>query len=310
MYEERELIDRLPVVAGAFLRLELHPSNATLLAPSNCDYRHKRGCLRWRWTFPRVFINRFLKFRFRKKVSHSLHMRGKGFGLHPVPCLGRLAREVASAALAIGLGREISINTDQDASQLSREMRTTALTVRKKAEASTVPLSSFLEEQRALFTAALDDRYSGMPPGEHRDFREKERKARRQDKFRDEWRDQNSLDRELRERKHQVQQTLYQLNENPVNVDALKRLFPDYAFQESTYPTNDDFKNLPQHHSYCRIGKASNVIPLASRMPKRTDRKRRDQVLEHSPRGTVLEFPSLTHEPTQNDFTDSYDEDD
>jgi len=198
--------------------------------------------------------------------------------------------------------------SDQDAGVLGREMRASSLTVRRKTEAATVPIRSFIDEQSTLFTEALVDRYSGMPRDERRDFRQKERTALREDRLREQWRASNRLDQELRERKQKVEETLHQLQQHPVNVDALKRLFPDYAFEESRFPTNDDLTNLPQHHSYCRIGQASNVIALASRMPARPDPKRRDSVLEHAPRGTVLEFPSLTHEPQTNDFTDTYDE--
>ena len=56
-----------------------------------------------------------------------------------------------------------------------------------------VEYSSVVESVDGMM-AVFDDRYSGMPADERRVFSEKERKARQQDKLRDEWREESKLE--------------------------------------------------------------------------------------------------------------------
>jgi len=164
----------------------------------------------------------------------------------------------------------------QDAPLIAREMHRSRIRVRKKTSNIFVPVSVFADEQRDIYETALDDPYSGMPRHERYQFdnRYMINYAKNPNALKEARKDAEA-DATLTDRRDAVVNTLRLLNDDTIDVGALKTLFPDWEFHDDSFPTVEDFVNLPPHHGYIRIGTAENVMPLHP--PKPTDPNREVQ---------------------------------
>ena len=86
--------------------------------------------------------------------------------------------------------------------------------------------------------------------------------------------------RQMAARRAEIEATLEVLNRDQIDSKTLRELFPEWEFRETSFPSTDDFLNIPPHHAFCRIGRADDVTAFEAIGPLEPDPTIRDAVLE------------------------------
>ena len=184
-----------------------------------------------------------------------------------------------------------------DAQKLRKEMHRSRVVVRIPETPDYLPLADFVAFQKKLLRTARQDRKLGWTNEEYRDFEALG--------FAQQLKVQNGRIKEL-------ERTLETLDRPDLNVAVLRELFSGYEFRDESFPSPDDFLNLPPHHAICRIERAENVFPVRGPLPPAPDPAVRAVIFERQrerasarPAPVVPEPPSAappTPKKAEEDF--------